>query len=145
MAKVVNMRFNQLLRGPILVAELDQHAKLVGQQKGLAELEGKAEELRALARQDKGANVEDEASQLDDKAAAMLADLYAKLDPWQKCQVARHPGRPHALDYVEALFTVGGDQVDPLHRAGSVGIEGSDVDAGRQGRRIGPYRVGAGG
>lgn len=74
-------------------------------EKPLAELEGKAEELRALARSGENVNVEDEAKQLDAKAAEMLLDLYANLDPWQKCQVARHPARPHAIDYVEALFT----------------------------------------
>lgn len=74
-------------------------------EKGLAEIEGKAEELRALAREDPDMDVEAEARALDAKARALLADLYAKLDPWRKCQVARHPVRPHALAYVEALFT----------------------------------------
>lgn len=74
-------------------------------EKGLADLEGKAEELRALARQDDDMNVDEEAKQLDDKSAALLKDLYGALTPWQKCQVARHPGRPHALDYVSKLFT----------------------------------------
>ena len=74
-------------------------------EKPLAELEGKAEELRAIARTGENVNVEDEAAQLDQKAAQMLTDLYASLTPWQKCQVARHPTRPHALDYVETLFT----------------------------------------
>ena len=74
-------------------------------EKGLAEIEGKAEELRALARKNTGMNVEDEAAGLDRKAAAMLDDLYKALDPWQKCQVARHPERPHCKDYIEGLFT----------------------------------------
>ena len=74
-------------------------------EKGLADLEGKAEELRALARQDGDMNVDEEAKQLDEKSAALLKDLYGALTPWQKCQVARHPGRPHALDYVSKLFT----------------------------------------
>ena len=74
-------------------------------EKDLAELEGKAEELRALARQSEDMDVEDEAKRLDEKAAAMLTDLYRNLDAWRKCQVARHPRRPHALDYVNALFT----------------------------------------
>lgn len=50
-------------------------------------------------------DVEDEAAALDDKAASMLTDMYTKLTPWQKCQVARHPDRPHCKDYIEALFT----------------------------------------
>jgi acetyl-CoA carboxylase carboxyl transferase subunit alpha len=46
-----------------------------------------------------------EASALDKKAADLLASLYANLTPWRKCQVARHPQRPHCKDYIEALFT----------------------------------------
>jgi acetyl-CoA carboxylase carboxyl transferase subunit alpha len=71
----------------------------------LAEIEGKAEELRALARTDSGMDVTREAEQLDRKAEAALRDLYKSLTPWQKCQVARHPDRPHCKDYVEGLFT----------------------------------------
>ncbi len=74
-------------------------------EKPLAEIEGKAEELRALARKSEGMNVEKEAAALDKKAADMLRDLYKNLDPWRKCQVARHPDRPHCLEYIEALFT----------------------------------------
>lgn len=74
-------------------------------EKPLAEIEGKAEELRALARQNEEMDVGDEAAALDDKAAKLLKDLYNKLTPWQKCQVARHPDRPHCKDYIEALFT----------------------------------------
>ena len=74
-------------------------------EKPLAEIEGKAEELRALARKNKEMNVEKEAAALDKKAADILKDLYKNLDPWRKCQVARHPDRPHCKDYIEALFT----------------------------------------
>ncbi len=74
-------------------------------EKGLAEIEGKAEELRALARRNSGMDVEAEAAGLDRKAATMLQDLYANLDAWQKCQVARHPMRPHCRAYIDALFT----------------------------------------
>ncbi|MEL6478140.1 MAG: acetyl-CoA carboxylase carboxyltransferase subunit alpha [Pseudomonadota bacterium] len=79
-------------------------------EKGLAELQGKAEELRALARQDPEMKIEDEADQLDRRAEEMLRELYEDLSPWRKCQVARHPDRPHAKDYVEALF----QEVTPL-------------------------------
>ena len=71
----------------------------------LAEIEGKAEELRALARANSEMDVEKEASALDQKASQMLKDLYKELTPWRKCQVARHPDRPHCRDYIEALFT----------------------------------------
>ncbi|MGD1923377.1 MAG: acetyl-CoA carboxylase carboxyltransferase subunit alpha [Paracoccaceae bacterium] len=74
-------------------------------EKGLAELQGKAEELRALARQDPNMDVSSEADQLETRGAELLRDLYAKLTPWQKCQIARHPGRPHSRDYIDALFT----------------------------------------
>ena len=74
-------------------------------EKGLAELEGKAEEIRAMALKDETMDVEAEAKQLDAKSDALLKDLYSKLTPWQKCQVARHPSRPHAMEYVDNLFT----------------------------------------
>ncbi len=74
-------------------------------EKPLAEIEGKAEELRALARQNEEMDVEKEAAALDAKAEALLADLYENLSPWRKCQVARHPDRPHTRDYIEALFS----------------------------------------
>lgn len=73
-------------------------------EKPLAEIEGKAEELRALARQNSEMDVEKEAEALDKKASQMLVDLYKDLTPWRKCQVARHPDRPHCKDYIEALF-----------------------------------------
>jgi len=74
-------------------------------EKPLAEIEGKAEELRAMARRDPDTDVTAEAKALDVKAAKMLDDLYKNLTPWRKCQVARHPDRPHCRDYIEALFT----------------------------------------
>jgi len=74
-------------------------------EKPLAEIEGKAEELRALARASEGMNVETEAAALDRKAADLLRDLYKNLSPWRKCQVARHPNRPHCSDYIAALFS----------------------------------------
>ncbi|WP_027257780.1 acetyl-CoA carboxylase carboxyltransferase subunit alpha [Leisingera aquimarina] len=74
-------------------------------EKPLAEIEGKAEELRALARANEEMDVADEAAALDAKAAQLLQDLYKDLTPWRKCQVARHPERPHCQDYIDALFT----------------------------------------
>ncbi|HMO08341.1 MAG TPA: acetyl-CoA carboxylase carboxyltransferase subunit alpha [Paracoccaceae bacterium] len=74
-------------------------------EKPLAEIEGKAEELRALARANKDMDVTKEAEALDRKAETALRDLYRNLTPWQKCLVARHPDRPHCRDYIEALFT----------------------------------------
>jgi len=74
-------------------------------EKPLAEIEGKAEELRAMARTNEDVDLEKEAAALDQKAGQMLQDLYKDLTPWRKCQVARHPNRPHCKDYIEALFS----------------------------------------
>jgi acetyl-CoA carboxylase carboxyl transferase subunit alpha len=74
-------------------------------EKPLAEIEGKAEELRAMARESEDMDMTQEAAALDAKAVTMLQDLYKDLTPWRKCQVARHPERPHCQDYVKALFT----------------------------------------
>ncbi|AZV79662.1 acetyl-CoA carboxylase carboxyltransferase subunit alpha [Parasedimentitalea marina] len=74
-------------------------------EKPLAEIEGKAEELRALARANEEMDIEAEAAALDLKAGQLLEDLYKDLTPWRKCQVARHPERPHCKDYISALFT----------------------------------------
>jgi acetyl-CoA carboxylase carboxyl transferase subunit alpha len=74
-------------------------------EKPVAELESKIAELRALAEKDEAAAIGDELERLEAKAQAALADLYANLTPWQKTQVARHPERPHCLDYIRALIT----------------------------------------
>lgn len=74
-------------------------------EKPLAEIEGKAEELRAMARANEEMDVDKEAAALDKKAETLLRDLYKDLTPWRKCQVARHPDRPHCKDYIEELFT----------------------------------------
>ena len=70
----------------------------------VAELERSIEELRAL-QEPGGIDIDDEVRQLTEKADSELRAIYAKLTPWQKTQVARHPERPHALDYVAALIT----------------------------------------
>ena len=75
-------------------------------EKPLAEIEGKATELRAIAEQSEDEmDVEKEAKALDAKAQKILQDLYKNLTPWRKCQVARHPNRPHCTDYIDTLFT----------------------------------------
>jgi acetyl-CoA carboxylase carboxyl transferase subunit alpha len=70
----------------------------------LAEIEGKAEELRAMGRDNEDMDIEAEAKALDQKAHTMLDELYSKLTPWRKCQVARHPDRPHCKNYIQELF-----------------------------------------
>jgi len=73
-------------------------------EKPVAELEAKVEELRAVAESGSAVSVGDEINRLEVKAALALKDLYADLTPWQKTQVARHPQRPHCLDYVACLI-----------------------------------------
>ena len=75
-------------------------------EKPVAELEAKVEELRAMqSAGDGAADIADDIGRLETKAAQALRDLYAELTPWQKTQVARHPQRPHCLDYVKGLLT----------------------------------------
>src|SRR6266852_3912767 len=73
-------------------------------EKPVAELENKVEELRALETPDSAAAIGEEISRLEAKAAQALKDLYAELSPWQKTQVARHPERPHSLDYINGFI-----------------------------------------
>jgi acetyl-CoA carboxylase carboxyl transferase subunit alpha len=76
----------------------------------IAELEGKIVELRKLAEQDPAMQIDTEVGRLQSRADGMIKDIYAKLTPWQKVQVARHPGRPHFADYSQNLF----DEFTPL-------------------------------
>ncbi len=73
-------------------------------EKPIAELEGKIEELRRMSEPD-GINIADEVARLTEKADRQLRATYARLTAWQKTQVARHPERPHAEDYLAALIT----------------------------------------
>jgi len=73
-------------------------------EKPIAELEGKIEELRRMS-EGGSLNIADEIARLTDKADKQLRATYAKLTAWQKTQVARHPQRPKAGDYVRALIT----------------------------------------
>jgi acetyl-CoA carboxylase carboxyl transferase subunit alpha len=76
----------------------------------IAELEGKIVELRQLAAQDPSMDIEDDVARLQAKAQQLINDTYAKLTPWQKALVARHPARPHFSDYASILF----DEFTPL-------------------------------
>lgn len=71
-------------------------------EKAIAELDNRIEELRETA-QDSDLNIDTEIGRLETKSERMLRDTYARLSPWQKTQVARHPDRPHFKDYVAAL------------------------------------------
>jgi len=74
-------------------------------EKPVAELEAKIEEMRALQAAGDAIAVGDEITRMEAKAGQALKDLYAELTPWQKTQVARHPQRPHSLDYIGQLIT----------------------------------------
>ena len=74
-------------------------------EKPVAELEAKVEELRAMGEGADAVAIGEEIARLEVKAATALKELYADLTPWQKTQVARHPQRPHCLDYVRGLIT----------------------------------------
>jgi len=74
-------------------------------EKPVAELEAKIEELRALQTGGNAVAIGDEINRIEAKAAQSLKELYAGLTPWQKTQVARHPQRPHCLDYVGTLIS----------------------------------------
>ena len=74
-------------------------------EKPVAEIEAKIDELRAVESGESAGPIREEVARLEAKAAQVLKDLYAELTPWQKTQVARHPDRPHCLDYVSALIT----------------------------------------
>ncbi len=73
-------------------------------EKPVSDLEGQIQELRRLEASD-NVSVADEIAALEAKARDQLATIYAKLTPWQKTQVARHPDRPHAKDYLSRLVT----------------------------------------
>jgi acetyl-CoA carboxylase carboxyl transferase subunit alpha len=74
-------------------------------EKAVAELDAKVDELRAVQPEGDSVAVAEEIGRIEAKATQTLKDLYAGLTPWQKAQVARHPQRPHAIDYVKALIT----------------------------------------
>jgi acetyl-CoA carboxylase carboxyl transferase subunit alpha len=73
-------------------------------EKPIAELESKIEELRHLS-DGVDINIADEIGKLEAQTERMLRQTYGKLTPWQRVQVARHPNRPHASDYIGALIT----------------------------------------
>lgn len=74
-------------------------------EKPVAELEAKVEELKAVGARDGAVSISEEVGRLEAKAAAALSEIYASLTPWQKTQVARHPQRPHFIDYCADLIT----------------------------------------
>ncbi|MBX3597461.1 MAG: acetyl-CoA carboxylase carboxyltransferase subunit alpha [Rhizobiaceae bacterium] len=84
-------------------------------EKPVADLEGKIIELKKLAESGEAVDVGDEIARLEKRSQEALSDVYRALTPWQKVQVARHPDRPHCMDYIAGLFTdftpLAGDRV----------------------------------
>ncbi|TPW27324.1 acetyl-CoA carboxylase carboxyltransferase subunit alpha [Pararhizobium mangrovi] len=73
-------------------------------EKPISDLEAKIHELKTLATDDRGVDTADEVQRLETRVNEAMADIYAKLTPWQKTQVARHSSRPHFSDYARSLF-----------------------------------------
>jgi acetyl-CoA carboxylase carboxyl transferase subunit alpha len=72
-------------------------------EKQVAALDAQIDELREMG-DDPSLDIDGEIARLEVKSAKLLADIYTKLTPWQKAQVARHPDRPHFKQYVAGLF-----------------------------------------
>ena len=72
-------------------------------EKPIAEMEGKIAELRAISKDDPEVNILKEVTRLEEKVVSQLEKTYKSLDPWQKTLVARHPARPHFVDYIDHL------------------------------------------
>ncbi|MCS6760565.1 MAG: acetyl-CoA carboxylase carboxyltransferase subunit alpha [Candidatus Devosia symbiotica] len=74
-------------------------------EKPVADLEGKIAELKSIAAIDQAVSIDEEVYRLSSRADEALVEIYKKLTPWQKTQVARHPQRPHFSDYIKTLIT----------------------------------------
>ena len=72
-------------------------------EKPIAELETRVAELKETATRSDDLDIDAEVGRLEAKSAKLLRDTYAKLTPWQKALVARHPDRPHFKDYVAGI------------------------------------------
>ncbi len=106
-------------------------------EKPVAALEARIAELRELAKAG-DVNLASEIARLEKNSAQLLASTYAALTPWQKTQVARHPMRPHFVDYVALAFTefmpLGGDRYFGNDQAIIGGF--AKLGAGENGRRV---------
>jgi acetyl-CoA carboxylase carboxyl transferase subunit alpha len=74
-------------------------------EKPISDLEGKIHELKKLATEDESIDTSDEIQRLEVRVREAMQDIYSKLSAWQKTQVARHPQRPHFVDYAARLFS----------------------------------------
>ncbi|KZN46692.1 acetyl-CoA carboxylase carboxyl transferase subunit alpha [Pseudoalteromonas luteoviolacea] len=101
----------------------------------VAELEQKIKELQAVSRSGSlDLSLEDEISKLKEKSVQLTEKIYSELNPWQLLQLARHPVRPHASDYIKRIFTefdeFAGDRAfanDPAIIGGTARLDGKPV------------------
>lgn len=103
-------------------------------EKNVADLERQINELKKIEEASEDLHVQEEILRLEERSRVALASLYKKLTPWQKTQVARHPLRPHFIDYVAQLFTdvvpLAGDRKfgnDEAMQAGLARFEGQPI------------------
>lgn len=103
-------------------------------EKPVADLDGKILELKQLGEEENSVDMRDEIERLELRSARALEDIYKNLTAWQKTQIARHPNRPHFLDYVNHLFTdytaLAGDRKfgeDAALQAGFARFQGTPV------------------
>jgi acetyl-CoA carboxylase carboxyl transferase subunit alpha len=99
----------------------------------IAELEAKIDELRYVG-DDAEININEEISRLQAKSKSLTESIFSKLDAWQISQLARHPQRPYALDYIQRIFTefeeLHGDRAfcdDPAIVGGPARLDGKPV------------------
>ena len=74
-------------------------------EKDLAEVQSKIADLESLPDSSSSKNIKNEIELLKNKTIDILSDLYAEMSPWRKCQVARHPDRPHTTDYIKHIIS----------------------------------------
>ena len=74
-------------------------------EKDLAEVQSKIADLESLPDSSSSKNIKNEIELLKNKTIDILRDLYAEMSPWRKCQVARHPDRPHTTDYIKQIIS----------------------------------------
>lgn len=98
----------------------------------IIELQERIDELKLLASE--GKDVKDEIARLEDEITNLSTQIYSKLTPWQRVQLARHPGRPYTLDYINLMLTdffeLHGDgsfRDDPAIIAGIGKIDGKSI------------------
>lgn len=71
----------------------------------IAELEAKIQELRMVSKENHSINLNEEIGRLEIKSKQLTKDIFSRLTPWQVTQLARHPLRPHTIDYIGRIFT----------------------------------------